>query len=495
MGIFRGALYLSFLLNGAYGMDWQIPLMTFMFDSDLSSVNLDLLNLDMLGDGHSSASASLFLGGDVNFPSTSLSTAQGVGSTLSERTLSATADYITMVKANLAASDLANLKSNAFFAVTFDKISGNLLGKVDTYLDSNPSLKLSASEYVNTVVKPYVSEVGGFLARSPLANNFKSFGEISSNDALKIFADPVMERTVPVVESIGNALGHLFQSLVGPVTQLNDKFEALRPTVDYASTSSFFGGSSNSYDPAQSLKELSENLDVFLSSANEISGKFGIQASTGGDVLARVPGATVEFGRQLGQKFDILSENLVGYTGGFFKNLGKVYVGLSETVPAAIDAKFGHGQLLDASNRAAAGPSIVDVVVDSGADVVSRIKQWKLFSDDNHLANGYWEQQLLSTPAEKFAKIRSVTEATGQGLRNFGTNFGDAWAKNGETYAKNTEQLPGLVNSWRESLQSASSSFQNGLRTGTASIGDKIRENAVHISAAVKSNGEMLKGP
>lgn len=320
---------------------------------------------------------------------------------------------------------------------------------VEAWIAENPELQQSTSawvsKYYNNVVAPKAAETGDFLGRSPLATDTKALFSKSTSEFLGVFYDKFKTASEPTLGPVSRGLDDFFVNKLGG--QLDKSFQAgLDANPDLKlSTSDYLGkllgGSGSSLDRAIKTdfgltpEQQQASTSVYASRATagasdavnralEATAKsidvgaavdsLSKTASVAPEALSRA-GAT--FSSQLAEKGDILVSNTLGgleSTGKGLQsiqdgivNIGvpKVVEGTSKVATFVSDATNGGvkgisdsvDKISTISEDPSKGLEVDPRIVEKFNNFGNKVTSWRLFTDENHNENGFWENAIKNT--------------------------------------------------------------------------------------------------
>lgn len=327
---------------------------------------------------------------------------------------------------------------------------------VEAWIAENPELQQSTSawvtKYYETVVAPKAAETGEFLGRSPLVTDTKGLFSKSTTEFLGVFYDKFRTASEPTLGPVSRGLDDFFVNKFGG--QVGKTFQAgLDANPDLKlSTSEYLGkllgGGSSSLDqaiktdfgltPEQQQASTSTYASKATAGATDAVNKAleatarSLDVGAAVDSLSKTASAAPEalsragstFSSQLTEKGDVLLSNTLGGLEATGKgilsiqegivNIGvpKVVEGTSKVANFVTDATTGGAQSIsdsvDKISSISEDPSkVIEVdprIVEKFNSFGNKVTSWKLFTDDNHNENGFWENAIKNT-----AKLASDT--------------------------------------------------------------------------------------
>ena len=333
--------------------------------------------------------------------------------------------------------------------------------------------------YYNNVVAPKAVETGDFLGKSPLVTDTKSLFSKSTSEFVGVFYDKFRTASEPTLGPLSRGLNDFWVNKLGG--QIDKSFQAVldsNPDLKL-STSEYIekllGGGSSSLDQAiktdfgltpeqressttaiasrasagasdamnKALEATAKAIDV-----NKAIDSLSNAASIAPEALSR---ASAAFSSQLAEKGDILVSNTVGGLEATGKgilsiqegivNIGvpKVVEGTSKVAAFVTDVTTegakGISDSVETVNRITEDPAkVLEIdprIAEKFGNLGSRITSWRLFTDDNHMENGFWENTIKNSV--KFANEASETaqkpefwDGVNNNVGKFSTDASDA---------------------------------------------------------------------
>ena len=318
---------------------------------------------------------------------------------------------------------------------------------VERFIDENPEYKQSTSalvmQYYDSVFVPKVTETGEFLDKSPLFTDTRNLAAMPFSEVFGIFAEKFNTASEPTLGPVRTGLGNFLSGWGG---QINKAFAGVGGV---SSTSDLFGkgfgsiseavrtdfGLTPEQKAAGSTAAVAEavfnnaastfvppNLDVDVSGAVESVTQI---ASAAPEALGRA-GNTL--GVQLAEKGDILRTNTLGglkSTGDGLSqisegivNIGipKVVEGSQQVVSGFKEAGVSTADGLSKLQSDLIAPKEITIdprIVDKFSGIGNKISQWKFFTDDNHMENGFWEvntKKFIDYSIESQERLKASTK-------------------------------------------------------------------------------------
>jgi hypothetical protein len=328
----------------------------------------------------------------------------------------------------------------------------NGLGKdVETYINANPELKKTTSEYVmekfNSVVVPKTQSTLAFLDKSPLAQDTRGLFGKTTSEFVGIFVEKTAKASEPTVgplvraltsisDSIGGKLDGTFKQVLDTNADLKLStsdyitkfFSSSGDSVGDAITSDFglsptsrpLTGMQSPNTPGVRMSQMaSKGLAVKVDFPEELTNTVNTVVGNVVDITNRAPVALEKAGSSLGEqlsaKGDVLVGNTVGAFTGFSNGIASIGQGIVEIgIPKIVE---GTNKIIDPVTKIdldGVSKSVTDIKIPTEINVDERIVnkfnkfgenigQWKFFTDDNHMENGFWEQ-FFGKQVPKFAQ-------------------------------------------------------------------------------------------
>ncbi len=320
---------------------------------------------------------------------------------------------------------------------------------VERLIDENPEYKQSTSalvmQWYDNIFVPKVKETGEFLDRSPLFTDTRNLGAMSTSEVVGIFADKFNRASEPTLGPLRSGLSTFFTTWGGQVRN------AFSSAVDTPDASDLFGKGIGSLGeavrtdfgltPGQKPEMTGTTSEVAKAVLGGSASTFtppqlDLDVSGGVDLVSKIAAATPEalarasnsLGRQLSEKGEILQTNTLAGLEAAGKGLGdisdgitnigvpkvvegsrQVVQGFAEVTTSTVDGLSKIQSDLSSPKELTVDPRIVDKFKGLG----DKISQWKFFTDDNHMENGFWEvnaRKFIEFSIESQAKLRDATK-------------------------------------------------------------------------------------
>lgn len=317
---------------------------------------------------------------------------------------------------------------------------------VENYINANPELKKTTSEWVmekyNTVLLPKTIETLDFLGKSPLAEDTRGLFGKTTSEFVNIFAEKTAKASEPTVGPIRDALGS-FTNKVGKQLDgtllstsefftklfsfdggdgtgnslseapgLNNDFGLVSSKPSGPKVSNMPGASTTSAvgDVLKNVAKIAPSVDV-IETANGLVDSVNKATAVLPNALER---AGTSFSAQLFEKGNTLATNVASGLENTGKGIGSIGTGIVEIgIPKVVQ---GAQQLADpivnldiekvSTSVSSSLPSpdsltttitefkVDPKIVNKFSNIGKSISEWRLFTDENHMENGYWENQI-----------------------------------------------------------------------------------------------------
>ena len=283
-----------------------------------------------------------------------------------------------------------------------DTVGANILAEFNKILDADPKLRFSSSEYVvdvyNNEVVPRATETAAFLARSPLAQNTKA---VALTPTSKIAADllaGLVDRTAQLSDSLGGIVAFQQQRVINALSALSASSVQSLGTIEIP----------NDMDIDISLRwqpSLALSPQVVADSVDSLSNLAVQVEKIAEELLPSLERGGVALSSELSKAGVSLVSNSASAAG----SVGRALVKLGEdsvTIFPQRTAELILQDVLPTTSKTVAGTIAQAQTIEqqlliglSEAEaqteqLLSAASRWQLFSDPNHLENGYWEKQL-----------------------------------------------------------------------------------------------------
>ena len=360
-----------------------------------------------------------------------------------DNTLFASANTFLDNNPRLKLSASEYLKEDVFGPLS-SSLNAQLKINFDTLLSDNPDLKLTVNEFTKKFIEKTQVELQDtitFLGKSPLAKDIEAFTQKSGGEIASDFSNSLIKNSEPARNGIVAFTGKLFSTVFGPTIDSIAKSVASSSTstantITTTASSAVTGASiSPESIPLPSGEVVSRNLEIISSSFNGLVDSFGdvsrkVGSTTSGSVdsaltmaIEALNRAGSIFSSQLAEKGDVLTANIDGAltkTGDAlltipstasesFKAFSDKAQTSASTTPVS-DLPLGltlYKSATSTSTSSLSAPTASELVDAFNAKIngiTNKVQGWKLFSDDNHWQNGYWEgkiNQLQNTDSIK----------------------------------------------------------------------------------------------
>jgi hypothetical protein len=286
------------------------------------------------------------------------------------------------------------------------ELGKQIVNNFDAFLDANPDFKLSTSEYTSkflTQKNVELDEVMKFLDESPAADNLRSFSKLSTSEATSIAAGSLYEKSTPLRASIDVFGGKLYDLYLQPIVSSWQANTIVPSSGGFSNTPT----STNFPDPAQTTAAIERNTKIVGDLASSIASGFAVlgdnAVGTGSEVAGSATNILSDSGAAIVRAFTTLGAELSTAGDKLVANVG---AGLAATgdaigsIPSSAIESFSKAQtynsdiiMPDFTIKSTPNPSPGPLPIQTFfVDVQNRVGQWSLFSDPDHMKNGYWEQ-------------------------------------------------------------------------------------------------------
>lgn len=283
-----------------------------------------------------------------------------------------------------------------------DSAGASILAEFNKILDANPKLRLSASEYVvdayNNEVLPRAIDTAAFLERSPLAQNTKAVALTPTSQIAADFFTRLAERTAPLGDSLGWIIAFQQQRVADTLSTLSAS--TVQSLEDITIPNDLDIDISLQWQPSLPLSP-----QIVADSVDSI-GTLAVQvAKTAEELLPSLERGGVTLSVELGNAGSSLLSNSVSAAG----SVGRALLQLGQdsvTVFPKRTAELVLQDVLPTASKTVAGTITQAQSLEQqllvglrGAEaqteqLVTAAARWQLFSDPNHLENGFWERQI-----------------------------------------------------------------------------------------------------
>eukprot|EP01036_Dinobryon_divergens_P025811 gene25811-34398_t len=290
---------------------------------------------------------------------------------------------------------------------SLDSAGANILVEFNKILDTNPKLRLSSSEYVvdayNSEVLPRAIDTAAFLARSPLAQNTKAVALAPTSQIVADFLTRIAERAAPLGDSIDGIVTFQQQRITDALSAVSAS--TVKSLADITIPNDLDIDISVQWQPSLPLSPqlMADSVDGFGTLAVQV-------AKTADELLPSLERGGVTLSLELGKAGSALLSNSVSAAGSVSQALLQLGQD-SVTVFPKRTAELVLQDVLPTASKTVAGTiaqaqtleqQLLVGLRDAEAqteELLNAATRWQLFSDPNHLENGFWERQLANANA------------------------------------------------------------------------------------------------
>jgi len=314
---------------------------------------------------------------------------------------------------------LANLQSSA--SGTSGNVGQSIASAFDSYLEANPKLKLSTSEFLSDYFQneflPSYQANAAIVANSPLGRGVQNLFSQPTSAIVSQFSDgvtsqldgfPKLDPLAPfrvVVEdflkenpdlqlSTSEYLAKLTESASAALAESSERTAAAMASAGDGASQGNLGTAGAAF----TVPELTlPPLELTLPSVNLPTESIDQIIAEVGPALDRA-GSTL--GSELSEAGEKLTTSTTTFATGFSSTVNDIATDLTTVVPARTAELLAESQskLSDTDTQVATvvgtASSKVDALVATLQGTWDSARQYKLFPDDSHWETGYWEQQI-----------------------------------------------------------------------------------------------------
>ena len=368
------------------------------------------------------------------------------------------------------------------------------------YLDTNPDLKGSTSDFTAKFLaqkEVELKELAAFLNRSPLADNIRYAQKMSAGEIADYLGTGFAEKSAPLRASLADYGGKVFDLYFGGLSK-----SVSVPSVSVPSVGGISLPSAPQGDAREAVAQRAEEINALLAGAGGAVNSAskvaldtvtpvldGLSSSATGVVdgaATAVPRAFVTLGDELSRAGDKLNSNVGTGLTATVDSISSVVEGASKALarpanlpaaPAGIPADGSFVSYYKSTNPVPKA----GVTLPSLDPLFTTVGQWKLFSDPDHMTNGYWEQQWakLQNFDKTSADAANVVSEKAQLLGGKWNNYvNDVLTRTDGAVSKSLELSDTFAKNWAERWGASEAKYNANMEKLEPIVKD-IQENGV----------------